>query len=52
MWLNRQVTTDLVTFAEEIFNEKLHFLCSVNIGKENQRDKYKGIAVKHYIAIT
>ena len=25
-----QKTADLATFTEEIFNEKLHFLCSVN----------------------
>ena len=25
MWLNQQETADLVTFAEEILNEKLHF---------------------------
>ena len=28
MWPNPQETADLVTFAEEIFNGKLHFLCS------------------------
>ena len=28
MWPNLQETTDLVTFTEEIFNEKLRFLCS------------------------
>ena len=28
MWLNPQETADLVTFTEEIFNGKLHFLCS------------------------
>ena len=31
MWLNPQKTTDLVTFTKEIFNGKLHFLCSVII---------------------
>ena len=31
MWPNPQVTADLVTFTEEIFNEKLHFLCSDSI---------------------
>ena len=25
---NQQETADLVTFTEEILNEKLHFLCS------------------------
>ena len=28
MWPNPQVPADLVTFTEEILNEKLHFLCS------------------------
>ena len=30
MWPNPQETTDLVTFTEEILNEKLHFLCNVS----------------------
>ena len=30
MWPNPQETLDLVTFAEEIFNGKLHF-CAVNV---------------------
>ena len=28
MWLNPRETADLVTFAEEILNGKLRFLCS------------------------
>ena len=28
MWPNPQFSADLVTFTEEIFNEKLHFLRS------------------------
>ena len=28
MWPNPQFPADLVTFTEEILNEKLHFLCS------------------------
>ena len=28
MWPNPQIPADLVTFTEEILNEKLHFLCS------------------------
>ena len=28
MWPNPQETVDLVTFAEEILNGKLHFFCS------------------------
>ena len=31
MWPNPQKVMDLVTFTEEIFNGKLHFLCSDNI---------------------
>ena len=31
MWPNPQETADLVTFAEEIFNGKLHFLYSVAV---------------------
>ena len=30
MWPNLQFSADLTTFTGEIFNEKLHFLCSVN----------------------
>ena len=29
MWRNPQQTVELVTFTEEIFNGRLHFLCSV-----------------------
>ena len=28
MWLDSQLSADLVTFTEEILNEKLYFLCS------------------------
>ena len=28
MWPNSQETADLVTFTEEIFSDKLHYLCS------------------------
>ena len=30
MWPNPQFPADLVTFTEEIFNGKLHFLCRVS----------------------
>ena len=30
MWPNPQETANLVTFTEEIFNGKLHFMCSDN----------------------
>ena len=33
MRLNLQETVDLVTFAKEILNGKLHFLCSAEISK-------------------
>ena len=33
MWPNPKETADLVTFTEEIFNRKLHFLCSVLLKK-------------------
>ena len=35
MWPNPQGAADLVTFTEEIFNERLHFLCSVSLPKHN-----------------
>ena len=31
MWPNPQGTSDLVTFTEEILNDKLHILCSVTV---------------------
>ena len=31
MWPNPQETADLATFTEEIFNGKLHILCSVKL---------------------
>ena len=33
MWPNLQFSADLVTFTEEILNEKLQFLCSVSLRK-------------------
>ena len=33
MWPNSQFPTDLVTFTEEIFNEKLHLTC-IGMSKE------------------
>ena len=32
MWPKPQSPADLVTFTEEILNEKLHFLCSGMVG--------------------
>ena len=34
MWPNPQIPVDLVTLTEDIFDEKLHFLCS------SKRDKW------------
>ena len=31
MWPNSQETPDLVTFTEEVLNEKPNFLCSENV---------------------
>ena len=31
MWPNPQETADLVTFTEEILNEKFHFLYSLKV---------------------
>ena len=36
MWPNPQQTADLVTFTEEIFHEKFHFLCSVPLYNKTQ----------------
>ena len=37
MWPNPQETADLVTLTEEIFNAKLHFLCSVTQGIQSSK---------------
>ena len=34
MWPNPQFPADLVTFTVEIFNGKLHFLCSAKTGDD------------------
>ena len=42
MWPNPLFLADLVTFTEEILNEKLHFLCSVrNLKKTKNLDTAK-----------
>ena len=41
MWPNPQETADLVTFTEEILNEKLHFLCSVL--QEEKLQNFQGV---------
>ena len=38
MWPNPQESADLVTFTQEILNEKLHFLCSVH--SADSKDTY------------
>ena len=39
MWPNPQETVDLVTFTEEILNEKIHFLFIVGTGRLNPLSK-------------
>ena len=41
MWSNPQETADLVTFTEEIPNEKLHVLCSVRLYQQNKSSASK-----------
>ena len=41
MWPNPQFPADLVTFTEEILNEKLHFLWRGNRLNTNQINKFK-----------
>ena len=41
MWPNPQFSADLVTYTEEILNEKLHFLCRGNRLDTNQINKFK-----------
>ena len=41
MWPNPQFLAGLVTFTEEILNEKLHFLCSEN----NKVTSYRNLLV-------
>ena len=36
MWLNPQISADLVSFTKEILNEKLHFLCSENTSIQSE----------------
>ena len=59
MWPNPQETADLVTFPEEILNEKLCFLCSVCIYApfyfngfqylESPAAEYKEIHLKYFL---
>ena len=39
MWPNPQFTADLVTFTDDILNEKLHFLCSDAFMSNNIRKR-------------
>ena len=39
MWPNPQETVDFVTFTEEIFNGKLHFLRSARIYNLHEKKK-------------
>ena len=42
MWPNPQFPADLVTFTEEIFNEKYYFLCSEHTRKPKFSDDFSG----------
>ena len=42
---NPQETADLVTFAEEILDEKFHFVCSISFGQR------KGISCIHCLQL-
>ena len=46
MWPNPQETVDLVTFTEEILNEKIHFLRSDVSLKMRFRRMSSGVKVK------
>ena len=43
---------DLVTFTEEILNEKLHFLCSVGLRQSQGRFKIFHVCVKKFFTYT
>ena len=47
MWPNPQETVDLVTFTEELLNEKLHFLCS-----EQDSYEYTWNTLQHKILVS
>ena len=47
-----QETVDLVTFTEEILNEKLHFLCSVNVKHaRNYQERSQTSLIFHFQAL-
>ena len=50
MWPNPQQTTKLVTFTEEILNEKLHFLCSVLRTQRRSQDPHNELRLGHFAA--
>ena len=52
MWPNPQETADLVTFTEEILNEKFHFLCSVDQAfNAPSHEKLESIQYNAYLAL-
>ena len=58
MWPNPKFAADLVTFTEEIFNGKLHFLCSVVVN-ELKETTFKNIhqysflcTIDHFLKVT
>ena len=50
MWPNLQETANLVTFTEEIFNRKLHFVCSATVVGNDFVDFY--ISVLKLLTLT
>ena len=50
MWLNPQEAVDFVTFTEEIFKEKLRFLCSESFSlKIPKQDTFSVQYLKFYL---
>ena len=47
MWPSPQETVNLVTFTEEILNEKLHFLCSNTKAKNGEKFKIAIVTKTH-----
>ena len=60
MWPNPQFPADLVTFTEEILNEKLHFLCrvskiskvEVHAGYSQRLEYFKRVYFQPYFTFT
>ena len=51
MWPNPQFPADLVTFTEESFNGKLHFLCSESSDVSNFIENDQKFAPYHLVVL-